>query len=186
MKRFFILALALLCLTLCACSKADIETTAKDTSASQADTTATTKATTAATEATTATTKATEAEPAEEKEPITASFYDESLLKGKTYTEHIIDDSEFTEKIIFTAPDAISDIVFSIVDYSGDTVTEEELYTLDSLNANTPLVMGVVFYGDMTTYTIAFRDSAGSAYHKAISISGKDGSLLLTPYDELF
>lgn len=179
MKRFFILALALLCLTLCACSKADIETTAKDTSASQADTTAATKATEAEP------TKSTE-KPAEEKEPIMASFYDESLLKDKTYTEHIIDDSEFTEKIIFTAPDAISDIVFSIVDYSGDTVTEEELYTLDSLNANTPLVMGVVFYGDMTTYTIAFRDSAGSAYHKAISISGKDGSLLLTPYDELF
>ena len=38
------------------------------------------------------------------------------------------------------------------------------------------------FPGDMTTYGISFTDADGAARHYAVSISGKDGSLVCAEY----
>ena len=51
------------------------------------------------------------------------------------------------------------------------------LYVLSALDSNKPLLLGVVFYGDFTSYGIVFRDSDGVAHRFIISESGEDGSV---------
>ena len=41
----------------------------------------------------------------------------------------------------------------------------------------------MAFPGDMPNTALVFTDSAGAVHYCAISMSGKDGSLLLTPFE---
>ncbi len=58
-------------------------------------------------------------------------------------------------------------------------VPGEKLYALDKLNSDKPLVVGIVFYGDFTTYGLSFNGAQGNEYNYTIYTSGKDGSVIL-------
>ena len=54
-----------------------------------------------------------------------------------------------------------------------------DLYTLPALDVQTALVIGVVFYGDLTTYGISFTDAGGAVHQYMLYISGRNGSLVM-------
>lgn len=116
--------------------------------------------------------------------PITAEFADDALLSSGNYQEYIVDPSEYMVRIAFRAGENLSNVKFTSLQPNGEAVEEAEiLYTLDRLSPETPFVLGVVFYGDMTTYGISFMDSTGTTRYYAIYVSGKDGSLMMYEYN---
>ena len=115
--------------------------------------------------------------------PITAGFADEQLLSNGNYHEFIADDSEYMVKLAFRSGESLKNVRFYSLQYEGGTYgIMEELHTLSELSPDVPLVTGVVFYGDMTTYGISFTDAGGRERHFAVSISGRNGALVLEEY----
>ena len=84
----------------------------------------------------------------------------------------------------FTPAERLTDVKFGLLDWfeTESWQMSEVLYTMDELDPDHCFLAQVVFWGDMTTYGISFTDENGEVRHYAISISGKDGSLVCTEY----
>ncbi len=115
--------------------------------------------------------------------PITVGFADEQLLSSGDYHEFIADDSEYMVKLAFRSGEVLKNVCFSSLQYEGGTYgIIEELYTLPELSPDMPLVTGVVYYGDTTTYGISFTDGSGEERYFAAYISARNGALTLEEY----
>ncbi len=126
-------------------------------------------------------------EPAEPELPVSADYADEDLLsRPEDYDLLLLDDSEYRVDVAITAAETVTDIqVVSIpmddMDYRVDAV----LGTLDAIAPGRPFVVAMAFPGDMPNTALVFTDSDGAAHYCAIAMSGKDGSLLLIPFEPL-
>ncbi len=61
-------------------------------------------------------------------------------------------------------------------------VVEKELFSVTPFDADETILAEVVFYGDMTAYGISFTDKDGVERGYSLTVSGKDGSLVVTQY----
>ena len=57
-----------------------------------------------------------------------------------------------------------------------------ELYTLKKLTPKRPLVVTMVFYGDLPNNGISYVDAKGITQRFAVGLSGEDGSLQLVKF----
>ena len=90
------------------------------------------------------------------------------------------EESEYTQYLLLQPSEELSDISLSLMELTDESfVPGEKLYTLDKLNVDKPLVIGVVFYGDFTTYGLSFNGAQGNECNYIIYTSGKDGSVIL-------
>lgn len=117
--------------------------------------------------------------------PVTLCFADDATMRdGEPYQEYMVDDTQYTVEICFYANETLRDVEFVMLQPNETSYTEtEKLYKTDTVPAQSSLVLGIVFWGDMTTYGISFTDADGNIRHYAIYTSGKDGALLLAPYE---
>lgn len=112
--------------------------------------------------------------------PMTVELVQDSGRIGTEYVEHIVTESEYTQKLLFRAYEPLTDIRFTTLDYTVDGFASGgDLYTLPALDVQTALVIGVVFYGDLTTYGISFTDAGGAVHQYMLYISGRNGSLVM-------
>ena len=118
-----------------------------------------------------------------DKLPLTASYAGQALLQSGNYIDYCAEETDSTVQIAFYAYDQLHDVRLTGLDY-GDAgyVEGQTLYTLASLTPDKPLVAGVVFPGDLTAYGLCFTGSDGTAYHYAVTISGRNGTLVMEPY----
>jgi beta-lactamase regulating signal transducer with metallopeptidase domain len=115
--------------------------------------------------------------------PITVEFAEEPLLQSGNYHEFIADNSEYMTKLAFRSGEVLRNVRFSLLQFDGSANgTLEELYALPELTPEKPLVTGVVFYGDMTTYVISFTDGSGKECSFAVYMSARNGALTLEEY----
>ncbi|MBQ7974633.1 MAG: hypothetical protein IJ300_02980 [Clostridia bacterium] len=92
----------------------------------------------------------------------------------------IKEESEYTQYLLLQPSEELSDISLSLMEITDEGLSVgETIYTLDKLNADKPLVVGVVFYGDLTTYGLSFKGTFGNECNYIIYTSGKDGSVIL-------
>jgi hypothetical protein len=61
---------------------------------------------------------------------------------------------------------------------------EEALFTLPELRPERPLLLTLVFYGDIPNNGFSYVDTDGSLRRCALGLSGEDGSLQFWEYDE--
>ena len=116
--------------------------------------------------------------------PLTVCFAEDIQFRAENYHEYIVDGSDGMVQIAFCANEMLTDVRFvSLIPKGTSYLTEKTLYTLESLAPQMPLVIGVVYYGDMTTYGLSFTDASGNARHYAVYMSGMDGSLILEPFE---
>lgn len=90
------------------------------------------------------------------------------------------EDGEWVSWIAFRAHEPLADV--QLVEYDmteADYASPRTLHTLPDLTADVPLLAGVAFYGDMTTYGLTFTDASGQQRYFAVSISGRNGMLIL-------
>ncbi|MBR5293410.1 MAG: hypothetical protein IKU31_01440 [Oscillospiraceae bacterium] len=113
--------------------------------------------------------------------PIYADYAEESF---NAYHAYWSDETDYITAIGFTPAEKLTDVRFGLLDWfeTESWQMSEELYTMDEIDPDHAFLAQVVFWGDMTTYGISFTDTDGEPRHFAVSISGKDGSLVCTEY----
>ena len=114
--------------------------------------------------------------------PIYADYAPESF---NAYHAYWTEETDYITSIGFTPAETLTDVKFGLLDWfeTESWQTAEDLYTIDSMDPDHPFLAQVVFWGDVTTYGISFTDEDGNARHYAVSISGKDGSLICQEYE---
>ncbi len=112
--------------------------------------------------------------------PITLESITKDDVNETDYHVFIKEESEYTQYLLLKPSEELSDISLYLMDIADEgLVPGEKLYTLDKLNVDKHLVVGVVFYGDLTTYGLSFKGASGNEYNYTIYTSGKDGSVIL-------
>ena len=112
--------------------------------------------------------------------PIFADFASEELLAKGPYEYILVDESLNATELAIYANELLTDVCFFEAVHDGDVCTHNPLHTLPALTSQKPIVAAVPFYGDMTTYGISFTDASGAKRCFEISLSGMDGSVVLT------
>ncbi len=113
--------------------------------------------------------------------PIYADYAPEDFNAWHAYWS---DETDYITAIGFTPAEKLTDVTFGLLDWfeTESWQMSEVLYTMDELDPDHAFLAQVVFWGDMTTYGISFTDADGAQRHFAVSISGKDGSLVCIEY----
>ena len=113
--------------------------------------------------------------------PIYADYAAESFNAFHAYWS---DETDYITAIGFTPGEKLTNVRFGLLDWfeTESWQMAEELYTMDEIDPDHAFLAQVVFWGDMTTYGISFTDADGETRHFAVSISGKDGSLICQEY----
>lgn len=112
--------------------------------------------------------------------PVYADFAGEELIAKGPYHYVVVDESLNASEIAVYANETLKDVCFFQHVHDGDACIENPLYNLPELTVEKPLVAAVAFYGDTTAYGVSFTDASGAVRCFDISISGMDGSLVLT------
>ena len=114
--------------------------------------------------------------------PIYADYAEESF---NAYHAYWSDETDYITAIGFTPAEKLTNVRFGLLDWfeTESWQMAEELYTMDEIDPDHAFLAQVVFWGDMTTYGISFTDADGETRHFAVSISGKDGSLVCQEYN---
>ncbi len=108
------------------------------------------------------------------------------LTQPDAFYEFIADESEQQAKVVFSTNALVRN--FKVLSMNMEDVSDEgemsfsiseELYSLEKLTAEKPLVVGMVFVGSTPNMGISYIDNSGVEKLYAISMSGKDGELLL-------
>jgi hypothetical protein len=118
-----------------------------------------------------------------ERNPLTVVFADERQLSAYECREWMAEESEDIVKLAFRSEEVLKDLHFFLLQYEKDFDTEEELYFLSELTPEMALLTGVVFYGDNTAYGISFTDENGEKRKFAVSISGRNGALIMEEWE---
>ena len=113
--------------------------------------------------------------------PIYADYAPEDFNAFHAYW---CDETDYITAIGFTPAEKLTNVEFGLLDWfeTESWQMSEVLYTMDELDPDHAFLAHVVFWGDMTTYGIRFTDADGQLRHYALSISGKDGSLVCSEY----
>ena len=112
--------------------------------------------------------------------PIYADFASEELIAKGPYEYVLVDESLNASEIAIYANETLTDVCFFQAAHDGGVCIENPLYNLPVLTAEKPLVAAVGFYGSSTAYGISFTDGAGMQRCFEFSISGLDGSLVMS------
>lgn len=119
--------------------------------------------------------------------PVTADYAQEELLEREgDYDYFQADEGEWQVKLAFTARERVTDLQYvelnlDFYDQEGELCygVGEVFYTQEELTPQRPLVVGMVFYGDVANRGLTYVDGQGEAHCVSINMSGEDGSILL-------
>ena len=116
--------------------------------------------------------------------PVSAAFAQDCRIQGG-YHAFCEENSEYTTWIVLRVYEPLTDVSLLRLNLAAETdfIPAEVLYSLPEMTSDTPLLAGVVFYGDMTTYAIQGTDADGATHLFALSISGRNGMLILEKLD---
>ena len=118
-------------------------------------------------------------------EPALAPIHADYAPEGfNGYHAYWSEETDYITAIGFTPTQTLTDVKVGLLDWfeTESWQMSETLYTIDEMDPDHAFLAQVVFWGDMTTYGISFTDAEGQPRHYAVSISGKDGSLVCTEY----
>lgn len=119
---------------------------------------------------------------------ITVAWLSDTMYDAD-YCEVInISDSDYAGEILFNTNETIGEfkvlgLMMTDVDEQGKiTYSVENLYGKKELRFGTPLVLRLAFMGDIPNNGFSFVDKEGKTRQFAFSISGYDGSLVVTEF----
>ena len=115
---------------------------------------------------------------------ISANYAEADLLIRGAYHLCPGDALSYPTSVAFRAYGTLRDVAlfpFELREY--DFVPGEDFYQLPELTEEMPLVAELAFPGDMSTYGIRFVDEQGNSHVYCVFISGRNGALVLKPYE---
>ena len=111
--------------------------------------------------------------------PVSAAFAADCPPKNACHAFWMPED-EFVSWLVFRAYEPLTEVrVVTLELTDAGYAVGETLHALPVLTPDLPLLAGVVFYGDMTAYGLAFTDASGQPRLFEASISGRNGMLVL-------
>jgi len=118
--------------------------------------------------------------------PLSAAYREDCPVTGR-YVAFCMEESEYTTWIALRAYEPLTDVALLSLDLAAESeeIPAELLCRLPELTPDTPLLLGVVFYGDMTTYAILGTDAKGESHLFTLSVSGRNGMLILERFPGL-
>ena len=117
-----------------------------------------------------------------EKTPVSGNFADARLLASGDYEHCIADTSEYMVQLAFRFYTVVYDFSLTSLQLGDDGFEVEEAYfMLPEMTPERPLVADLVFPGAMGAYGISFKDAGGNMYHYVVSLSGRNGTVVLFP-----
>ena len=120
---------------------------------------------------------------AENPTPITANFADNTLLESGNFHLCIADTAEGVTRVAFRATQALTDVALYEIVFTETFDKGDLLYSLPLLTPDKPLVADLLFAGDMSMFGISFTDSEGNICSYILSVSGRNGTLILSETD---
>ena len=115
--------------------------------------------------------------------PIEVTMTDGGAAAGDAKVVCIVDDGEGCTQLLVQARQEVHNVRLCTLQFEEDTFAEQELCErVDVLAAGEKLAAVVVFYGDMTTYGVSLYDELDNLHCYALTLSGKDGSLVMQEY----
>lgn len=120
---------------------------------------------------------------------VLARWAKDALVDYSNYDEFTADESDARVRILLSSDSPLADFkVLSITALDADEggtlrFVSQVLHAQDSLNPDRPLVLNMTFFGDLPSYAISYTDENGTEKIFALTLSGKDGSLQLTPIE---
>ena len=120
-------------------------------------------------------------------EPAVQAHWAEDVLDGiSDYHEVSVSTAEPTARVLLSCEYAVKDFKVNGVEtspMSGSlSYSTEELYALDELTPDRPLLLNMTFYGLLPYYGVSYVDDSGETISYSINMSGKDGSVILTEF----
>ena len=114
---------------------------------------------------------------------LTAEQLPKNTLPDGPYHEHIASADDYALRMLFRAYGVLTNITFSALSYGDSgTVPVGDVYTLAKLTPEKPLVITASFPGDLSAYGISYTDADGNRHNCMLSISGRNGSLVMQEY----
>ncbi|MBE7004832.1 MAG: hypothetical protein E7425_11270 [Ruminococcaceae bacterium] len=110
------------------------------------------------------------------------SYYDDA-------SEYMDQTAEYETRILFRSDEGVADfkllsLSLKDVDASGNATFDiTEVFNIPALRAGIPLAAPMSFPGDIPSNGFSYTDSDGTTKTYAIGVSGRDGSLFVTPID---
>ena len=136
-----------------------------------------------------------ETPPAEVDEPelpLSADYAGADLLaRPEDYDLLVLDESEYRVDVAITASEPVTGIQvasLTLEEVGEDDVgfrIEAVLGTLDAIKPGRPFVVAMAFPGSIPNTALIFTGPDGAVCCCTISMSGKDGSLLLIPFEPI-
>lgn len=115
--------------------------------------------------------------------PITLEEISRAEHKALDCHSHVIEDAPHTRYLLFEAYEPLRDIRFCYMDFVEDGFQPgETLYTLSEMKPGKPLVIGVIFHGDFTTFGLSFTCDGGYKASYRIYESGRNGGIEMQEY----
>lgn len=132
------------------------------------------------------------AEPAETELPVSADYAEADLLaRPEDYDLLVLDESEYRVDVAITASETVTGVQvasLTLEEVGEDDVgfrIEAVLGTLDAIKPGRPFVVAMAFPGSIPNTALIFTGPDGAVCCCTISMSGKDGSLLLIPFEPI-
>lgn len=116
-------------------------------------------------------------------QPLSANFADDKLLKSGQFHAFQMDSDQSVIRVAFRATRKLADFSIHSVEFGDDGYQPDAvLYSLAQLDREKPLVADLTFPGDLSAYAISFTDESGTQYRYLLSVSGRNGTLVLHPF----
>lgn len=120
-------------------------------------------------------------------EPAIQAHWAEDVLDGiSDYHEVSVSTAEPLTRVLLSCEYAVKD--FKVLGIEASPMSSslsystEELYALDELTPDCPLLLNMTFYGLLPYYGVSYIDDSGETISYSINMSGKDGSVILTEF----
>ena len=119
-------------------------------------------------------------------EPAVQARWAEDVLVGLSdYHEVSVSTAEPLARVLLSCEYAVKDFKVLGIEASMSSSLSfftEELYALDELSPDRPLLLNMTFYGLLPYYGVSYVDDSGETISYSINMSGKDGSVILTEF----
>lgn len=121
--------------------------------------------------------------------PVQARWAKDALADDAAYHEFTVDTSDAQVQVLLSCIHEVKDfkvlaLTITGADMEGKISFESRtLYALDSLTPGRPLLLQMTFFGDVPSYGVSYRDERAKVQTFTLSLSGEDGSLLLSRID---
>lgn len=120
-------------------------------------------------------------------EPAVQAHWAENVLVGLSdYHEVSVSTAEPLARVLLSCEHAVKD--FKVLGIEASPMSNslsfstEELYALDELSPDRPLLLNMTFYGLLPYYGVSYVDDSGETISYSINMSGEDGSVILTEF----